>query len=63
MVSDYYGCNTSRMTTFMKTYGDDTLRCPYKDNSSLNRWQANWDLLYAFTFCNLQFCNDTPTKR
>jgi hypothetical protein len=29
----------------------------------LNRWQANRDLLSAFTFYNLIFCNDTPTTR
>jgi hypothetical protein len=33
-----------------KTYSEDTLRCPYKDYSSLNRWQANRELLSAFTF-------------
>jgi hypothetical protein len=33
--------------------GEDTLRCPHKDYSSLNRWQANGDLLSVFTFCNL----------
>jgi hypothetical protein len=38
---------------FLKTYGEDTLQCPYKDYSSLNRWQANMDLLSIFTFCNL----------
>jgi hypothetical protein len=40
---------------FMKTYGEDTLQCPYKDYSSLDRWQANKDLLSVFTFCNLLF--------
>jgi hypothetical protein len=30
---------------FLKTYSEDTLQCPYKDYSSLNRWQANRDLL------------------
>jgi hypothetical protein len=29
----------------LKTYGEDTPRCPYKNYSSLNRWQANRDLL------------------
>jgi hypothetical protein len=29
------------------------LRNPHKDYSSLNRWQANRDLLSVFTFCNL----------
>jgi hypothetical protein len=33
--------------------GEDTLRCPYKDYSSLNRWQVNRDLLSVFTFYNL----------
>jgi hypothetical protein len=32
---------------------EDTLRCPHKDYSSLNRWQANRDLLSIFTFRNL----------
>jgi hypothetical protein len=40
---------------FLKTYGEDTLQCPYKDYSSLDRWQANRDLLSVFTFCNLLF--------
>jgi hypothetical protein len=31
------------------------LRCPYKDYSSFDRWQANRDLLSVFTFCNLLF--------
>jgi hypothetical protein len=30
-------------------------RCPHKDYSSLNRWQANSDLLFVFTFCNLLY--------
>jgi hypothetical protein len=29
------------------------LRCPYKDYSSLNRWQVNRELLSVFTFYNL----------
>jgi hypothetical protein len=40
---------------FSKTYGEDTLQCPYKDYSSLNRWQAIRDLLSVFTFCNDAF--------
>jgi hypothetical protein len=40
-------------TIFLKTYGEDTLQRPYKDYSSLDRWQANRDLLSVFTFCNL----------
>jgi hypothetical protein len=42
----------SYKTIFLKTYGEDMLRCSYKDYSSLNRWQANRDLLSAFTFSN-----------
>jgi hypothetical protein len=38
-----------------KNRGEDTLRYPYKDYSSLNRWQANKNLLSIFTFCNLLF--------
>jgi hypothetical protein len=33
-----------------KNRGEDTLRCPYKDYSRLNRWQANRDLLSAIYF-------------
>jgi hypothetical protein len=32
---------------------EETFRCPYKDYISLNKWQANKDLLSVFTFCNL----------
>jgi hypothetical protein len=53
LVSEHYRYNTSCTVLFSKTYGDDTLRCPYKDYSSLNRWQANRDLLSTFTLCNL----------
>jgi hypothetical protein len=41
------------MAIFLKTYGEDTLQCSYKDYSSLDRWQANRDLLSVFTFYNL----------
>jgi hypothetical protein len=40
---------------FLKTYGEAMLQCPYKDYSSLDRWQANRDLLSVFTFYNLLF--------
>jgi hypothetical protein len=40
MVSEHYGCNTSYMVVFSKTYSEDTLRCPYDDYSSLIRWQT-----------------------
>jgi hypothetical protein len=33
--------------------GEDTLRCPHKDYISFDRWQANKNLLFVFTFCNL----------
>jgi hypothetical protein len=45
----HYGYNTSHMAIFLKTYGEDTLRCPYNDYSSRNRWQANRDLLSVTT--------------
>jgi hypothetical protein len=38
-----YEYNTSLTVIFLKTYSEHTLRCPYKDYSSLNRWQANRD--------------------
>jgi hypothetical protein len=52
-VSKPYEYNTTHTAIFLKTYGEDTLQCPYKDYSSLNRWQANRDLLSVFTFCDL----------
>jgi hypothetical protein len=53
LVSEPYEYNTTLMAIFFKTYGEDTLQCPYKDYSSLDRWQANRDLLSVFIFCNL----------
>jgi hypothetical protein len=53
LVSEPYEYNTTLTAIFLKTYGEDTLQCPCKDYSSLNRWQANRDLLSVFTFCNL----------
>jgi hypothetical protein len=50
MVLEPYEYNTSRTAIFSITYGEEMFRCPYKDYSSLNRWQANWDLLYAIYF-------------
>jgi hypothetical protein len=52
LISEPYEYNISLMAIFSITYGEDTLRCPYKGCSSLNKWQANRDLLSAFTFCN-----------
>jgi hypothetical protein len=63
LVSESYKYNTTLTAIFLKTNGKDTLKCPYKDYSSLDRWQANWDLLSVFTSCNLFFCNDAPTPR
>jgi hypothetical protein len=39
----------------LKNHSEDTCKCPHKYYSSLNRWQANRDLLSVFTFCNLLF--------
>jgi hypothetical protein len=49
LVSEPYEYNTTLMAIFLKTYDEDTLQCPYKDYSSLDRWQANNDLVSAFT--------------
>jgi hypothetical protein len=51
LVSEPYEYNTSLTGIFSKTYGEDTLRHPYKGYTSLNRWQANKVLLPVFTFC------------
>jgi hypothetical protein len=53
LVSESYEYNTTLTAIFLKTYGEDTLQCPYKDCGTLNRWQANRDLLSVFTFHNL----------
>jgi hypothetical protein len=55
LVSEPYEYNTTLTAIFSKTYGSDTFHCPYKDYSSLDKWQANRDLISVFTFCNLLF--------
>jgi hypothetical protein len=50
LVSEPYEYNTTLTVIFSKTYGEDTLQCPYKDYSSLDRWQVSRDLLSVFTF-------------
>jgi hypothetical protein len=55
LVSEPYEYNMTVTAIFSKTYSEDTPQCPYKDYSSLDRWQANRDLLFVFTFCNLLF--------
>jgi hypothetical protein len=55
LVSEPYEYNTILTAIFLKTYGEDTLQCPYKDYSSLDMWQANMNLHYVFTFRNLLF--------
>jgi hypothetical protein len=63
LVSEAYEYNTTLAVIFLKTYSEDTLQCLYKDYSSVDRWQANRDLLSVFTLCNLLFCNDAPTPK
>jgi hypothetical protein len=58
LVSELYEYKTTLMAIFSKTYSEDTLQCPYKDYSSCDRWQANRDLCFVFTFYN-----DSPTIR
>jgi hypothetical protein len=53
LVSELYEYNMTLTAIFLKTYGEDTLQYPYKNYSSLDRWEANMDLLLVFTFCNL----------
>jgi hypothetical protein len=47
LVSKPYEYNMTLTGIFLKTYGEDMLQCLYKDYSSLNRWQANRNLLYV----------------
>jgi hypothetical protein len=49
LVSEPYEYNTTLTTIFLKTYGEDTLQWPYKDYSTLDRWQANRNLLFVTT--------------
>jgi hypothetical protein len=53
LVSETYNYNTTLTAIFSKTNGEDMFQCPYKDYSSLDRWQANRDLLSVCTFHNL----------
>jgi hypothetical protein len=48
LVSEPYKYNMILTVIFSKTYSEDTLQCPYKDYSCLDRWQANRDLLSVF---------------
>jgi hypothetical protein len=50
LVSEPYEYNTTLTAIFSKTYGEDTLQCPYNDYNSLNRWQTNRDLLSVIYF-------------
>jgi hypothetical protein len=50
LVSEPYKYNISLTAIFLKIYSEDTFRCPYKNYSSLNSWQANRDLLSALLY-------------
>jgi hypothetical protein len=50
LISEPYEYNMTLMAIFSKTYGEDMLPCPHKDYSSLDRWQANRDLLSVIYF-------------
>jgi hypothetical protein len=50
LVSEPYEYNTTLTAIFSKTYGEDMLQCSYKDYSSIERWQANRDLLSVIYF-------------
>jgi hypothetical protein len=55
LVSEPYEYNTTLTVIFLKTYGEETLKCTHKDYSSLDRWQGNMDLLSVFIFYNLLY--------
>jgi hypothetical protein len=50
LVSEPYDYNTTLAAIFLKTYGEAMLQCLYKEYSSINRLQANRDLLSAIYF-------------
>jgi hypothetical protein len=50
LVLEPYEYNMTLTTIFLKTNSEDTLKCPYKNYSSLDRWQANSDLLSVIYF-------------
>jgi hypothetical protein len=49
LVSESYEYNMTLMAISLKTYGENRLQYPYKDNNSLNRCQANKNLLSVTT--------------
>jgi hypothetical protein len=49
LVSEPYEYNTTPTTIFLKTDDEDTLQCLHKEYSSLDRWEANRDLLSVTT--------------
>jgi hypothetical protein len=62
LVSEAYEYNMTLTAIFLKTYGEDKLQCPYKDYSSLDRWQAN-RVTFCIYFLQFTFYNDAPTPR
>jgi hypothetical protein len=50
LVSEPYEYNMTLATIFSKTYGEDMFQLSHKDYSSLDRWQANRDLLSVIYF-------------
>jgi hypothetical protein len=41
-----------------ENHSDDMLRCPYKDYSTLDRWQAKRDLLLYLLSAMTHLCQD-----
>jgi hypothetical protein len=57
----HYKCNTSRTNLFLKTYGEDTLRSPYKNYSSDNRWQLT--KIYFLQLLCVTYISETTHQR
>jgi hypothetical protein len=58
LVSELYEYNTTLTAIFSRTYGEDTLKCPHKDYSSLIGGK-----LIRIYFLQFTFCNDALTTR
>jgi hypothetical protein len=58
MVSEYYGCSTSRTTIFLKTYGEEMLDAHIRTIVVLTGGK-----LTRIYFLHLLLYNDAPTIR
>jgi hypothetical protein len=62
LVSEYYGCNTSRTVIFLKIAVRIRLDVHIRTIVVLTSGKLT-EIFFAITLCNLLFCNDAPMKR